>query len=273
MALQEPGVRMDGAAYFGREVRCFREHLGMTQLQLADQAGYERAYVSKVEGGKLLGSLQFAQSCDRIFGTPGVFVRLRERVCERGHPGWFIRYVTLEREATCILDCSPVIIPGILQTREYATAVFRQAHPREDAEAIAARVEARLARREVLSRPNPPLLWVVIHEAALRAVFGNRQVMADQLGHLLLAAESPHVTIQVLPYAQGLPAGPSLFILLTPAVGPTLLYSETMTQGYVDDSPEAVAEAQDAYDRLRAAAMPPQESLAFIRDLMEDYAQ
>lgn len=273
MALQEPGVRMDGAAYFGREVRCFREHLGMTQLQLADQAGYERAYVSKVEGGKLLGSLQFAQSCDRIFGTPGVFVRLRERVSERGHPGWFIPYVTIEREATCILDCSPVIIPGILQTREYATAVFRQAHPREDAEAIAARVEARLARRAVLTRPEPPLLWVVIHEAALRTVIGGPDVMAAQLDSVLEAADSPHVTIQVLPYAQGLPAGASLFILVTPEVGPTLLYSEAMTGGHVEDSVAAVAEAQDRYDRLRAAALPPQESLAFIREVMEEYAQ
>lgn len=272
MALPEPSARMDGAAYFGREVRSFREHVGMTQHQLGDQAGYERVYVTKVEGGKLLGSAQFAEACDRAFGTPGFFVRLRERVSERGHPGWFIPYVTIEREATAILDCSPVIVPGILQTREYATAVFRQAHPREDADAIAARVEARLARREVLSRPKPPLLWIVLHEAALRTVIGSRQLMAAQLARVLEAAESPHVTIQVLPFTQGLPAGASLFILVTPEAGPTLLYSEAMTRGHVEDSAATVAEAQDRYDRLRAAALPPEESLAFVREVMEEYA-
>jgi transcriptional regulator with XRE-family HTH domain len=273
MAGQEPSGQKDGAAYFGQEVRYAREHKGMTQQQLADEARYERPYVTRVEGGKLLGSEQFATACDRVFDTAGFFVRLRERVSERAHPGWFIEYVNLERQATSILDCSPVLVPGILQTREYATAVFRQAHPREDAEAIAARVEARLARKAVLGRPKPPLLWIVVHEAALRTIIGGRQVMADQLGEILRRAGDLHVTVQVLPYAQGLPAGASLFILLTQEVGPILLYSETMMRGYVDDSVTAVADAQDAYDRLRAAAMPPEESLAFIREVMEEYAR
>ncbi|MFI0940536.1 helix-turn-helix transcriptional regulator [Streptomyces sp. NPDC021020] len=274
MPHQEPDTARDGAAYFGHEVLKFRKQRGMTQQELATDAGYERPYVTRVEGGTLLASMHFAEACDRVFGTPEMFARLRQRVAERGHPGWFIRYATIEQEAKCILDSSPVVIPGILQTREYATAIFRQAHPRENAESIAERVEARLARRAVLTRPNPPLLWVVIHEAALRMVMGSKEIMASQLASLLAdEAASPHVTIQVLPFAQGLPAGASLFILVTPEKGPTLLYTETMTTGHVDDSAATVAEAQDRYDRLRAAALPPEESLAFIRQVMEEYEQ
>jgi transcriptional regulator with XRE-family HTH domain len=273
MPHRESSTRRDGAAYFGREVRCFREQRGMTQQQLADQAGYERAYVTKVEGGKLLGSMQFAESCDRIFGTPGIFVRLRERVSERGHPGWFIPYVNMEECATAIMDYSPVIIMGMLQTRDYATVVFRQAHPRDDQETIAARVDARLARMATMKRPKPPLLWVVLHEAALRAVIGGPEVMAGQLAHLLAVAESPHVVLQVAPNTQGAPAGGIPFVLLAQSEGPVILYAESLQQGHVDDTPAAVADAQAKYDRLRAAAMSPEESLAFIRDVMEEYSR
>ncbi|NUR66462.1 MAG: helix-turn-helix domain-containing protein [Streptomyces sp.] len=273
MTDQEPTVQKDGAAYFGREVRYAREHKGMTQQQLADEARYERPYVTKVEGGKLLGSAVFAEVCDRVFDTPGYFARLRDRVSERGHPGWFIPYVTMEESATAIMDYSPVIIMGMLQTREYATAVFRQAHPREDEEAIAARVAARLARLDTMRRPQPPLLWVVLHEAALRTVVGSREVMANQLARLLAEAESPHVVLQVVPFAQGAPAGGLPFVLLAQSEGPMILYTETLQRGHVDDTESVVADTLAKYDRLRAAAMPPEESLAFIREVMEEYAR
>lgn len=272
MPHQEPNVATDGAAYFGHEVQCFRKQRGMTQQQLASGTGYERPYVTRVEGGTLLGSAQFAEACDRVYGTPGSFARLRERVAERGHPGWFLPYLKYEGSASTILDFSTVLVMGILQTREYATAIFRQWHPREEPHEIEPRVDARLARREVLSRPNPPLLWVVLHEAALRTVIGSREVMAGQLANMLEEAQSPHVVLQVLPYERGLPAGSTPFNLLTQDDGPTILYTETSQQGHVDDSAATVAEAQEKYDRLRAAAMPPEVSLAFIRNVMEEHS-
>jgi hypothetical protein len=98
-------------------------------------------------------------------------------------------------------------------------------------------------------------------------------VMAAQLQHLLSEAESPHVMVQVVPFSKGLPAGSSLFIVLTQQEGPAMLYTETMHHGHVDDSVAAVAEAQAKYDRLRAAAMAPDESLTFIHDVMREYAR
>ncbi|MEW1862904.1 helix-turn-helix transcriptional regulator [Streptomyces sp. NPDC088194] len=266
--------RQDGAAYFGQEVRFAREQRGMTQAQLAAETGYERPYVTRVESGKLLASEQFAEACDRIFGTPGFFARLRVRVSERGHPGWFIPYVNLERDAMAMLFYAPVVVPGIFQTREYATAIFSQVHPRDDKQQTDELVEARLARRAALrQRVEQPLLWVVLHEAALRTVVGSRDVMAGQLARLLDEADSPHVTVQISPFNQGVPGGASMFILLTPAEGDALLYTETMQHGHVEDSASGVSAAQQQYDRLRAAAMPPRESLALIRDVMKEYSQ
>lgn len=97
--------------------------------------------------------------------------------------------------------------------------------------------------------------------------------MAAQLSHMLAEAESPHVVLQVSPYVKGAPAGGLPFVLLAQGEGPTILYAEALQRGHVDDSAAVVADAQAKYDRLRAAAMPPEESLAFIREVMEEYAR
>jgi transcriptional regulator with XRE-family HTH domain len=269
---EESTEPQDGAAYFGKEVKYAREFAGMTQEQVAEATHYKRPYVTKVEGGTLLASEQFAEACDRIFGTPGSFARLRRRVSERGHPGWFIPYVKLERDATTISDYSNAFIMGMLQTPAYAKAVFRAMHPRAADEPIDGWVEARLRRRDVMGREAPPLLWVIFHEGVLRTAVGGKDVMTDQLNHLVGVAESPHIMIQVLPFRAGAPASHVPFILLTQEDGPSVMYSETTGQGHVTDSATAVANAEATYDRLRAAALSPYDSLAFIRQITEDYA-
>jgi transcriptional regulator with XRE-family HTH domain len=265
------GGRLDARAYFGREVRLTRESLNLTQEYLAKEAGYQRPYVSKVEGGRQWPSRHFAVTCDRVFGTPGSFVRWHERLSKELGPEWFASYLDLEREAVKILDYSPLLLMGMLQTEEYATATFRSTHPRESVERIEALVELRRARRELMERTNPPLLWVVLHEACLRTQVGGRSVMLGQLRSLLEDATNPHVTLQVLTFAQGSPAVDMPFTLLEAASGDTSLYFEGPVDGRPDDSPTAVATARDKYDRLRAVAMSPEDSLSYIRQVMKEY--
>jgi transcriptional regulator with XRE-family HTH domain len=263
-----------GAAWFGQEVKFAREHAGLKQGELADQTGVERTYVTRVEGGTRMGSERFAEACDRAFGTPGTFTRLRRRCAARGgHPGWFVPYLKIERDAEAVSDYSNAFVMGMLQTPEYAEAVYRAAHPRETDDQIKARVEARMRRIEVMERENPPLLWVIVHESVLRQVVGGRAVMAAQLAHLAVMMASPHVTVQVLPNEAGAPASSLPFTLLKQDDGSTVLYSETRNAGHVIDSPGAVDSAVATYDRLRAAAMSPDASLAFIRAIAEEYAR
>ncbi|MFJ2440734.1 MULTISPECIES: Scr1 family TA system antitoxin-like transcriptional regulator [unclassified Streptomyces] len=261
----------DGAAYFGQEVRYARAFAGMTQQELADASHYKRPYVTKVEGGTLLASVKFAEACDRVFNTPGVFARLRRRVSERGHPGWFIPYIKLEREATSVADYSTTFIMGMFQTAAYAEAVFRAMHPRADDGRIEGWVEARLRRREVMEREKPPLLWVILHEGALRTVVGSGSTMAGQLDHLTAQTESPHIMIQVLPFRAGAPASHLPFNLLTQGDGTVVMYSETLGQGRVTDSATIVSSAQASYERLRASALSPEDSSAFIRKIKKEY--
>ncbi|QTI90924.1 helix-turn-helix transcriptional regulator [Streptomyces sp. AgN23] len=267
---QEPS---SGAAFLGAEVRTWRLQAELSQRELGLRANYGQQYVAKVEAGERLASVEFADACDQVFGTPGTFARLRKRASQHGYPDWFVPYVQLERQAVSILDYSAKLIMGMLQTAEYARAVFRAVHPRESVSEIDAKVERRLRRREVMEKEKPPLLWCVLDESCLRTAVGGAEVMAVQFAHLVKQAESPHITIQVLPFAVGAPPAAESFTLLTFDEGADVAYADTAMAGQLVDSAEAVANATATYDRLRAAALHPDESLAMIRKVMEEYAR
>ncbi|MBT2383388.1 helix-turn-helix transcriptional regulator [Streptomyces sp. ISL-11] len=269
---QSEATPLNGAAYFGTEVREWRVHLGLSQRELGEKATYGQQYVAKVEAGERLASLEFAVACDKAFGAPGTFARLRERAARRGYPEWFEPYVRLEQRATTILDYSPALVMGILQTERYAHAVFRKAHPRDDLDVTAEKVARRLKRREVMEVENPPLLWVILDEACLRRMIGGPEVMGEQLAHLLREAESPHVTLQVLPFGAGAPASHFAFnVMKFGDDEPDVLYVENPVSGQVIDSAASVADANVTYDRLRADALSPEASLALIRKVMEEW--
>lgn len=261
------------AEVFGKEIKYAREARGWSQQELADKLFCGQPYISKVETGQQLPGAPFAEQCDRVFDTPGVYARMRQRAADAPYPAWFVSYLKLEREAATICDYSNAFIMGILQTPEYAAAVNRSAHPRETEAEIKARVELRMQRREIFEGGRPPLLWVILHEAVLRSAVGGPGVMRGQLQHLTVAAESPHIVIQVFPFSAGAPSRGVPFIVLTRQDGTIILYEETYERGQVDDSAEAVAEAQAAYERLRADALSPADSLALIRRVTEEYAQ
>ncbi|MFD0384732.1 Scr1 family TA system antitoxin-like transcriptional regulator [Streptomyces stramineus] len=248
-----------------------REARGWSQAQLAVMLCCRQPYVSKVETGQQLASPQFAEQCDRVFGTPGVYARMRQRAADAGNPVWFIPYLELEREATAICGYSSLFVMGILQTPEYAGAVYRAAHPEETTTQIKGRVERRMRRRELFDRPNPPSLWVILHESVLWSGVGGAEVMRGQLGHLIAATESPRISLQVFPASAGTPARGTPFIVLRRQDESEVLYAETYTRGQIDDSAQAVSDARDAYERLRADALSRHESLSLVRHAMEAY--
>ncbi|MEU4845628.1 helix-turn-helix domain-containing protein [Streptomyces gilvosporeus] len=255
---------------FGYEVRQVRKGRKITQGRLASGTGYSVAYVSKVESGKVMPSPKFARGCDHVFGTNGLFERLHPNA-EGNAPEWFEPYLNLEREATAILDYSSTLFMGILQTSDYARAVIRAAHPREEPAEIEAKVDSRIGRRRVMERKNPPILWVVLHEACLRTLVGSKKVMHAQLERILRFAESPQVTIQVLTFNAGAPPSHLPFTLLRHRDKSMRLYSETPYRGHVADSEAAVSDAEATFDLLRATSLSPDDSLSFTRKVMEEY--
>ncbi|WDT55070.1 helix-turn-helix domain-containing protein [Streptomyces sp. G7(2002)] len=276
MALDEttPPEHLNPLQRFGRDIKQVRLARKLTQKQLGKATGYSEGYVSKVESGTLLPrpSEKFTKGCDLTFGTGELFAGLLRRIEEGDHPSWFFPYLNLERKAARILDYSTDLVMGILQTEEYAQAVFQAYFSREEADVIEGKVAARLRRREVFEGASPPLLWAIPHEACLRTVVGGAGVMAGQLEYLLTAATSPQITLQVMPFSAGAPAASTRpFTVLRFTDARTVLYTETRVGGRMHDSAQTVDAALDDYDLLRAHALSPDRSVALIKTLLKEY--
>ncbi|MFF9478153.1 Scr1 family TA system antitoxin-like transcriptional regulator [Streptomyces sp. NPDC014733] len=269
-----PPEHLNPLQRFGRDVREVRLARKLTQKHLANSTGYSDGYVSKVESGTLLPrpSMKFAKGCDVAFGTGKLFTGMLERIEEGDHPSWFVPYLNLEKKATRILDYSANLVMGLLQTEDYARAVFLSHHSQEASEAIEGKTAARVRRRQIFEREKPPLLWSIMHESCLRTVMGSAEVMAGQLAYLLEAAESPYITLQVMPFPAGAPAASTRpFTVLRFDGSPAVLYTETRVGGSLHDSAQTVEAAIDDYDLLRAHALSPDASLDLIKTVLKEY--
>ncbi|MFG2859717.1 Scr1 family TA system antitoxin-like transcriptional regulator [Streptomyces sioyaensis] len=276
MALDEttPPEHLNPLQRFGRDVRQVRLARKLTQKHLGTATGYSEGYVSKVESGTMLPrpSQKFAKGCDRVFGTGELFAGLLRRIDEGDHPSWFVPYLNLERKASRILAYSASVVLGLLQTDDYARAIFQGYFSRENEEAIEAKVAARLRRRDVFDLETPPFLWTILDEASLRTVVGGREVMSGQLEYLLTVAASPNVKLQVMPFSAGAPAASTKpFIVLRFTDAPTVLYTETRVGGRMHDSAQTVDAALDDYDLLRAHALSPDRSVTLLKTLLKEY--
>ncbi|WP_445394898.1 helix-turn-helix domain-containing protein [Streptomyces sp. LE64] len=268
----EPSEFLNPLETFGVDVRELRRTRRITLQALGKVTGYSPSYVCKVEKGVVHPSERFAVGCDKAFGTGVMLTRQRERALEGDHPSWFLPYVTYERKAARIFDYSTLYVMGLLQTPEYARASYRLTMPGTTTESIESKVAARMSRRELFTRtePPPPKLWVVLHEACLRVRVGDSKVMAGQLGRLLEDGERPEVTLQLMPF-DAVPAVATPFTLMAFESRPTLLYTEGPVAGRPQDAPKITAAAAEVYDQLRAEALGRRATSDRIWRMREEY--
>jgi hypothetical protein len=140
--------------------------------------------------------------CDEVFGTPATFADLQELVAREAWPSYFAPVIDSETSATQIHEWELRVVPGLLQTEDYARSVIRAGQPRISADELERKVSSRLERQAIFTRQSGrPMYWVVIHEGVLRHVVGSPEIMRAQLDRLIDAADSPDIIIQVLPYA------------------------------------------------------------------------
>ncbi len=163
-------------------------------------------------------------------------------------------------------------VSGLLQTEDYARALFRACKPQDTDEEIDQLVATRLERQEILARPKPPMLWQEIDEAVLRRPVGGPRVMADQLGYLAEAARRPGIVLQVVPFSAGAHAGLlGEFVLLGFDDGHSLAYTEAVDSGHLIERPEEVAAFGLAFDALRAVTLTPEASIELILRIKGEY--
>lgn len=277
------GVETTSLATFAAQLKSWRQQAGWTQVQLAEKLGYSGSYVSAVEtagNGPSTGkvpSVDFAEQCDKVFRTPGyddeaepptpgLFMQLHQLISREAYPSWFQPAVEFERDAVRIYGWELGAIPGLFQTEEYARALIRSGRLGDNAEKIDRLVTGRMERQVILARENPPMVWFVIDEAALRRVIGGVEVMADQLDQLLIVSEMPGTVIQVLKSTADNHAGTDGPILVFEWPGkPTVCYTECYAGGRVVEAQDEVSNLVTVMNLIRASASSVSESKDLIR--------
>ncbi|MFL6056114.1 MAG: helix-turn-helix domain-containing protein [Actinoallomurus sp.] len=261
------------------ELRRLREHAGLTTEEAAAQLGqgWSRFKVAYIERAKTKPTTQAITAMLDLYGvdsaTRAALMELAKNAWRRG---WWTdysdvfngSYVALEDDAVRIDEWSPQVLPGLLQTDEYAREII-QAGPHRDEASIQRRVQARMARKALLSRKEPvaPTLTTVIDEAALRRPVGGREVMRTQLHALLDAARRPNVTVRVLPLEVGTHAGldgPFIILGFPGGIAPDVAYVGTRIGDAYAESTETVRSLKVDFDSLQAAALSPEKSTELI---------
>jgi transcriptional regulator with XRE-family HTH domain len=193
-------------------------------------------------------------------------------------PSWFELYLGLEQAADVIRTYEVQFIPGLLQTPGYARAVIElghggHGHPPDAEIEVARRLELRMRRQDILRRPSPPALWVVIDEAALRRPIGGAAVMFAQLRHLIDICELPHVTVQLMPFqsaGHAAAGGPITLLRMTAPDLADVVYLEQLTSALYPDRRSDIDFYRDIMNRLATQAEPPAATSGILRGVLRD---
>jgi hypothetical protein len=270
----------------GNQLHHFREAAGITP----EQAGYEirasRSKISRMENGRVQFKERDVTDLLDLYGVTDEAIRaaMVSLVRQANAPGWWSKYgdvmadwfegyLGLETSASVIRSFELQFVHGLFQTEAYARAVTLLGHTAAPADEIDRRVSLRLKRQDVLSGSQPPQVWSVLDEGALRRPVGGRAVMRAQLNRLIEVAELRHVTVQVVPFDRGghAAAGGSFTVLrFREADVPDVVYIEHLTNALYLDKREDVEHYMEVMNHLSAEALTPARSARFLAEITQE---
>ncbi|MEU3545432.1 MULTISPECIES: helix-turn-helix transcriptional regulator [Streptomyces] len=271
----------------GQELRRLRELKGMTAEEVAERLLVSQSKISRLENGRRSISQRDVRDLCGVYEVEDqrIVDSLMQMAKDSRQQGWwhafgdvpYSVYIGLETDAASLRVYDPQVVPGLLQTRQYAEALIAGALPETAQAEVEKRVQVRMRRQERISSTDNPLrLWTVLDEAALRRVVGNRELMRAQLEFLVEQSQLPHVTVQVIPFEMG--AHPGLngqyAILEFPdAADSSVVYIEGVTSDLYLEKPNDVQKYSVMYEHLRAQALNVEQSRQFIADAAKQYAR
>jgi transcriptional regulator with XRE-family HTH domain len=255
---------------FAEELKIARSRTALSQDQLAGMIGYSASLVAKIETRRGVPTLAFATRCDDALATGEALTRIHKFLAQGPFPAWFRPFVDYEAEARSLRLFEHVLVPGLLQTREYARAVL-STRPNTTDEETEQLVDARLQRQAILDRDDPPLLWVVLDENVLHRQVGEAKVMHDQLMHLADLSLRSNITIEVVPYQAGAHSGLlGAFVIAEFADAPAIAYLETAAGGTVAEGADVVEQVTLTFDTLRSESLTRGLSRNLIMKVAEE---
>jgi transcriptional regulator with XRE-family HTH domain len=264
------------------ELRRLREEAGLSQQQAAQECRWSAGRIGYIENAQQPLIEDDLQKLLTLYRVPperwGAYLSAAaeqqrgwwQRQGDGTVPPWLSLFVGLERGASVMRSYEAVVIPGLLQTREYAAATVRADFvPHTDGQ-VDELTTVRIARQGVLARRERPLrLWSVIDEAALYRVAGGPEVMAAQLDHVVAMGRRPNVTIQVLPYAAGVNPyafGPFRLLDFPWPTDPGVVYVEHRDGAIFLEEPHEVTAHALVFQHLASLALPPEASAGVLRE-------
>lgn len=265
------------------ELRHLRERSGLTLEEAAAQVEISKSALSRIETTKSGARVPIVRVLLQLYGvdpeTTESLIQLTREARQRSWwhqyiaamPPGFEKFLGFEEEASERLQFSVMLVPGLLQTRQYAEAVLREYAPGLTQDVIRQRVELRLSRQAILQRADRSESWFVIDEGALRRMIGGRAVMADQLRHLAGLMANRRVNLQILPLAAGAyPALEGAFTIFRFAADPTIVQVELLNSSVYLEEPARVRQYCQAFDQIRATAASLTQSELIINDVLKE---
>jgi transcriptional regulator with XRE-family HTH domain len=271
----------------GTLLRKLRNDQGLTVEQVAERLLCSPSKVSRMETGHRGATPRDVRDLCQLYGVTEQAERDRLMTLAREgkQQGWwqsydlpYSTYVGLEAAATWAKGFHSSVVPGLLQTADYARALHEGAMPDSSTpeltpEVIDQRVEARLERQGRLTQEEPLNLWAVLDEAVLHRMVGGPSIMGAQLFQLAKASAMPNVTVQVIPYSVGAhPALESTFYILEFADAPDVIYVEGLVGWIYLDRRQDLDRYQKVFTRLRDIALTPEESVRLINEIRKSCA-
>ena len=259
----KPGTGESPTKVFGAMLAYYRTSAGLTPEQLGTKVFLSGSQIRKVEAGTRTPSEELAKACENLpeLGCNGALTALygilAEHLKDRAYPGWFAGWPDKEAAARRLRSFELVVIPGLLQTEDYAGAVLSTQIGASEEE-IGELVAGRIARQRILERDNPPELWSIIDEGVLRRPVGSGRIMRDQLNHVAEMARRSRILVQVIPLEAGAHEGMrgGSFVVADFEDAPTVAYQDTAMSGQIIEDQDQAGALAHLWDTLRLEALP-----------------
>ncbi|GAA3478313.1 helix-turn-helix transcriptional regulator [Streptomyces yanii] len=256
---------------FGTLLRFFRERAGVSQEALGLKIGFSKSQVAMVERGQRPPKGDFIVRADDVLGAQGALLAAAEELTFSHLASWFEPFAEEEATASARHEYETHVVPGLLQTEEYARVVFGGAHPPIDDEEVEGRVASRLARQSLLTRKPTPDISFVLELSALTHPLGGRKVYKHQLQHILDVGQLRHVHMQVMSPHRETHAGLSgPFVLLETKERRQFAYLEVQNRNFLISEQPDLGNLFGRYGILRAQALSPEESRKLIEQVAKE---